>query len=216
MKALFFLVLFLFIFPSFYLIIFSTPGYTILQHGSKGLVILLSASIDTVVSDTYYQSIGPYMEGYTIVSYSLPYHDRSSKPLEEWANHDMEAIVSANNQFIDRISSIHEMRPLILSGISRGGYLAARYMKADKYFLFSPVIDCNQLNEWKGKGKTPLLPTFKKDTFYYVYISANDNRVNGTFVIEYINNNCDNCTLHIGNTGHSVPLEVFEQSVLET
>ena len=199
---------------SFVILLFNmlSNDYTVIQHGTKGLVILLSASTETVLSDTYYQSIGPYMDDYTVITYTLPYHDRDS-PLNEWSNRDMTYIVEENNKMIDIISIDYLMRPLVLSGISRGGYLAAMYPKADYYFLFAPVMDWNQLTEWKDKNKAQSLPSFKNDSVYYVYSSRNDNRANGTFVIDYVEKHCFSCTLKIGESGHSVPEDIFEEAV---
>lgn len=187
------------------------PQYTVIQHGEKGLVLLLSASEETVLANEYYQSIGPYMHGYTIITYSLPY----DSSLEEWSKRSMTDVIAANNKMIEMIATDYLVRPLILSGISRGGYLAAMYPHADSYYLFAPVMDWNQLSEWKGKvhQSLPPLPSFHHNKSYYVYSSTNDDRVNGTFVIEYVQNECSWCTLKIGNSGHSVPIPIFKDAV---
>ena len=192
----------------------SFKKYKILKYGNKGLIILLSSSIETVLSDKYYQSIGPYVDDYTIATYTLPYHNMKY-PLVQWSNRDMKNIIKKNNKMIDIIIKDYPIKPVILSGISRGGYLSAMYTSADYYFLFVPVIDWNQLNEWKGKNKINPMPSFKNDTIYYIYASKNDNRVNGTYVINYVKNQCHlrNCDIVIGNTKHNVPLKIFKESV---
>lgn len=192
----------------------STKDYYILNHGNKGLVILIQGSKETVISDTYYQSIGPYMDDYMVVTYTLPYHNKEL-PLEWWSRKDMREIVRENNYMIDIILEDYPIRPLILSGISRGGYLSAMYPTADYYFLFSPVIDWNQLREWKGKNKTQPMPSFRNDSIYYVYTSRNDDRVNGTYVIDYVEKQCvlRICDIVIGDTGHSVPVKIFKEAV---
>lgn len=183
-------------------------AYTVIQHGRKGLVVLLSASEEVVLSNKYYQSIGPYMEDYTVVTYSLPY--KSS--LEEWSTRDIETVIALNNEIIDTIAKKYLARPLILSGISRGGYLASMYPDADSYYLFAPAIDLNQLSEWKGKNRFPRVATFNPAKKYYVYSSLNDDRVNGKFVIEYVQNECSWCTLKIGHSEHSVPISEFKDA----
>jgi len=187
------------------------PSYSVyvIQRGNLGVVILLAGSYETVLSDEYYQSIGPYMSGYTVITYSLPF----GSSLEEWSSRDMLDVVSLNNKLIDAIVSDYPGRPLILSGISRGGYLAAMYPNADSYYLFSPVMDWNQLSEWEGKNRSPPLPTFFPEKSYYVYSSTNDDRVNGGLVIDYVSSECSWCVLKIGNSGHSVPVSIFMDAV---
>ena len=195
--------------------------YTVLQHGSKGVIVVLAADVATVQREPYYQSIGPYLPEYTVVTFTLPDHapGYTVAPLTAWAQRgSMVEVVAATNAMLTTIKKDFTQQPFIVSGISRGGYLAAMYPDADYYFLFAPVLDWLQLREWKDIPNHPpeALWKFQKDAKYYVYSSTNDERVNGAVVIEYVEENCLGCILKQGTSGHSVPSSEDENIFLDS
>ncbi len=205
----------------------------VLGTGNKGLIILLAASKEVVLNNEegYYQSIAPYVKDYTIVTYDLPHHKKvtgghsevKDPPLEIWGTDP--TVLEKNNLLLNDIIKKYKIpgKPVILSGISRGGYLSSMYPNADYYFLFSPVINLRKLKEYKNATFPEADQYVDENSFtgkkLFIYINSDDTRVGGDWIIKHmtdvvgVNKNGKNHKMMTGKGGHTTPRDIFKKAV---
>lgn len=175
----------------------------------KDLIIVLSGSKKTFETNKYYRTVCPY----TFIScttFTLPFHDNTN-PFFIWNQTGMETIIQMSNNEIDKLKKKHNPRRLILSGISRGGYLAMMYEHADVYLLFSPVVKWSELDEFTDPGpRIPVDHLIKARVFGFV--NDKDYRVNGSVVVNFFEQiqTKNNKFIIEKSDLHSVPPIIFE------
>lgn len=185
-------------------------------HG-KDLIIVLSGSKETFNNNEYYRSICPYTN-IKCETFTLPYHNKKN-PFKYWNSIGMEKIVNMTNSKIKKLQDYYKPTRLILSGISRGGYLASMYKNADIYLLFSPVIKWKELNEFDNEGPEIDIHHLKTKRVFG-FVNSNDYRINGSIVVDFFDKLCENNKICKNRnkkiiieegTLHSVPKEVFKK-----
>lgn len=196
-----------------YLIPLSIFLFSDLLNGND-LIIVLSGSKESFVKNDYYKAICPYSK-IRCVTFTLPYHNEEN-PFTHWNKVGIGAIVNQTNNKIKKIYNKYKPNKLILTGISRGGYLASMYKEADIYLIFSPVIKWSELTEFNKNGPNIDVNNLKKKRIFG-FVNSNDYRVNGTVVVNFFNSICKYCKnknstfiVHKG-TSHSVPKNIFKK-----
>lgn len=180
------------------------------------LIIVLSHSKEKFQENKYYQSICPYTSK-RCETFTLPYHELP-RPFEKWNLTGMETIVNMSNTKIEEIKRKHNYTRLILSGISRGGYLAAMHTDADVYLLFSPVVKWSELKEFDRDGPDINITNLQQKRVFG-FVNDKDTRINGNVVVDFFNKICNKCLdsghTFIVNEGteHTVPINIFRRAV---
>lgn len=181
------------------------------------LIIVLSHSKEKFKENKYYQSICPYTSK-KCETFTLPYHDLP-RPFELWNLSGMESIVEMSNKKIEEIKKKHNYTRLILSGISRGGYLAAMHQDADIYLLFSPVVKWSELKEFNSDGPDIDITNLQEKRVFG-FVNDKDTRINGNVVVDFFNKICNKCLdsrhTFIVNEGteHTVPINIFKRAAV--
>ena len=198
------------------LLLYLTPLiiFIIKESLNRDLIIVLSGSKETFNKNDYYKAICPYTN-IKCETFTLPYHDKND-PFKYWKRDGIESIVNSTNNEITKILNKYKPNRLILAGISRGGYLASMYIKADIYLLFSPVLKWTELNEFDNDGTEVNINNLKKKRVFG-FVNSNDYRVNGSIIVNFFNKICNNCKtreftfINHDSSSHSVPINIFKR-----
>lgn len=193
-----------------YLFILALLTPLLIYERPKDLIIVLSGSKETFKNNKYYRTVCPYTFGVSCTTFTLPFHN-TTNPFVIWNQTGMETIVHMSNNEIDTLKKKYNPRRLILSGVSRGGYLAMMYEHADVYLVFSPVVNWSELDEFSEPG-----PQIHTDHLInarvFGFVNDKDSRVNGTVVVNFFEKIKTKYNKFIVEKSdlHSVPAHIFK------